>query len=287
MKMIRHLLLGSALVGALCSTAALAEVQVPITSQMQIGSSTDSVYMEEMTWMEINDRLRSGTFIALVPTGGNQQAGPGMATGAHTEVAHYTSGEIARRMGGALAAPVIPYTPSGRINPPEGSMQFPGTFSISEATYAAELEDIARSLKQHGFRMICFLGDDAGSQRVMAQVADKLGREWVTAGVRVLYVSNYYNHNGQDEWTDSMPNRVTNATSPGGHIETSELMAVDAGSVRANMLAARTERDYKLTGAVGDTTMATAALGKKYLSLKIEAAIKQIQNASSNAKRSY
>ena len=279
MAFIRRILLCLALAVCLQSGSAVA--------QTQIGSRTDSVYMEDMTWMEINDRLSAGTFIAIVPTGGNQQAGPALATGAHTEVAHYTSGEIARKLGGALAAPVIAYAPAGRINPPEGNMQFAGTFSISESTYAAELEDIARSLKQHGFRMICFLGDDAGSQKVMAQVADKLGREWITDGVRVIHVSSYYSHNGQDEWTDSMPNHVNNASSPAGHIETSELMAVDAGSVRANMLAARTERDYKLTGAVGDTTLATAALGKKYLSLKIEAAIKQIQNASSNAKRSY
>ena len=158
-------------------------------------------------------------------------------------------------------------------------MQFAGTFSLSESTYAAILEDVARSLKQHGFRMICFLGDDAGSQRVMAQVAEKLGREWVTSGVKVLHVSSYYSKNGQDEWTDTMPNRIAGAATPAGHIQTSELMAVDAGSVRANMLGVRAEKDYKLTGAMGDTSMATAVLGRKYLSLKIEAAIKQIQNA--------
>lgn len=270
-------------VGAIALSASAAQAQV----QMQIGSTSDSVYVEEMTWMEINDRLRSGTFIAIVPTGGNQQAGPALATGAHTEIVHYAAGEIARKLGQALVTPVIPYVPAGRITPPEGNMQFPGTFSISEATYGAELEDIARSLKQHGFRMICFLGEDAGAQRVMAQVADKLGREWNTAGVRVVHVSNYFNRAKQEEWTDTMPQKVANPSSPAGHVDTSELMAVDAGSVRVNMLGARTERDYKLTGATGDTTMANAALGQKYLSLKIEAAIKQIQHASSNAKKTY
>ncbi len=274
MKSIRKFLLGSVMLAGLACPA-----------NAQIGSVSSSVFMEEMTWMEINDKLGQGTYAVIVPTGANEQAGPHMGTGAHTEIARYASGEIARKLGGTLAAPVIPYAPAGRINPPEGNMQFPGTFSLSEATYGAMLEDIARSLKQHGFHMICFLGDDAGSQRVMQQVADKLGREWITAGVKVLYVSSYYAKNKQDEWTDTMPNRITNATSPAGHIETSELMAVDAANVRANMLAARTDRDYKLTGATGDTTMATAELGGKYLSLKIEAAIKQIQNASSNAKR--
>jgi creatinine amidohydrolase/Fe(II)-dependent formamide hydrolase-like protein len=276
MRILKPLLLGTAFALALSASPMQARAQV-----------SNSPYMEELTWMEISDRLRTGTTIAIVPTGGNQQAGPQMATGAHGEVVRYTAGEIARKLGSALAAPVIAYAPAGRISPPEGNMQFPGTFSISESTYAAILEDVARSLKQHGFRMICFLGDDAGSQRTMARVAEKLGREWDTDGVRVLFVSSYYTGNGQDEWTDTMPARVANANSPAGHIETSELMAVDAGSVRGTMLAVHTERDYKATGATGDTTMATAALGKKYLSLKIEAAIKQIQHASSNAKRSY
>ncbi|MBY0408111.1 MAG: creatininase family protein [Rickettsiales bacterium] len=251
----------------------------------QIGSVSNSVYMEEMTWMEINDRLKAGTSIALVPTGGVQQAGPHLVTGAHMEVMRYTAGEIARRLGGALTTPVIPFVPAGRVNPPEGNMRFAGTFSLADSTYAAVLEDVARSLKQHGFRMICFLGEDAGAQNVMAQVASKLGREWITDGVRVVHVTGYYAGQGQDEWTDTMPQRIGNATAPGGHIETSELLAVDAASVRANMLAARTDRDFKLTGATGDTTLATAALGRKYLSLKIEAAVRQIQNASSNAKR--
>lgn len=276
MKTIRNILLCS-VVGMALAGAAFAQVQ---------GSVSHSVYMEEMTWMEINDHLQQGTSVAIVPTGANQQAGPALATGAHAHVVRYTSGEIARKLGKALVTPVIAYGPSGRIYPPEGQMQFPGTFSLSESTYAAMLEDIARSLKQHGFRAICFLGDDAGSQRIMAQVADKLGREWITDGVRVIHVSNYYNRNAQDEWSDTMPGRINNASAPAGHIETSELMAVDASEVRANMLAVHTERDYKLTGATGDTTMATAALGRKYLSLKIEAAIKQIQHASSNAKRS-
>lgn len=276
MKTIRHIMLCSVLAASLSFGSA----------QAQIGSVSNSVYIEDMTWMEINDKLQQGTSIVIVPTGGNEQAGPHMATGAHTEVAHFTAGEIARKLGSTLVAPVIPYSPTGRISPPEGSMQFPGTFSIAETTYAALLEDVARSLKQHGFRMICFLGDDAGSQRVMAGVADKLGRQWITDGVRVIHVSSYYANTKQDEWSDTMPNRIGNASSPAGHIETSELMAVDAASVRANMLGVRTERDYKLTGAVGDTSLATAALGRKYLSLKIEAAIRQIQNASSNAKRS-
>lgn len=242
----------------------------------------NSVYIEELTWMEVSQKLQQGNTVVIVPTGGNQQMGPHMATGAHNSVVRFAAGEIARKLGNALVAPVVPFAPAGRITPPEGNMQFPGTFSLSESTYAQVLEDMSRSLKQHGFRMICFIGDDLGSQRVMSQVAQRLGREWITDGVRMLHVNTYYARDKQDAWAEGQPMRASNAASPAGHIETSELMAVDGGGVRANMLAARSQRDFRSTGSVGDTTMATAALGKKYLSMKIEAAIKQIQNAASN-----
>lgn len=246
-----------------------------------------SVYLEELTWQEISQKLQTGNTTAIIPTGGTQQMGPHMVVGAHNSVARYAAGEVARKMGGALVAPVVPFAPAGRVTPPEGSMQFAGTISLSEAHYADVLEDVARSLKQHGFRMICFLGDDVGSQKVMARVAAKLGREWVTDGVRVLHVNEYFARHKQDEWNDNSPTpaKVSGAAAPTGHIETSELMAVDAQGVRATLLGVRAERDYRATGAVGDTTMATAALGNKYLSLKIESAIKQIQHAASQSKK--
>ena len=249
--------------------------------------SASSVYIEELTWMEISQKLQGGTSTVIVPTGSNQQMGPHMVTGGHNTIVRYAAGEIARKMGGALVAPVINYAPAGRISPPEGNMQFAGTFSLSENTYASILEDISRSLKQHGFRMICFIGDDLGSQKTMARVAEKLGREWITDGVRVLYVSAYSARNKQNQWNDNSPTpaKVGNAAAPTGHIETSELMAVDAQGVRASMLGVRSDKDFRATGAVGDTTMATAALGRKYLSLKIEAAIQKIEHAASNAKK--
>lgn len=247
----------------------------------------ESVYMEELTWGEISQRLQTGSATVIVPTGSTQQMGPHMVTGGHNTIVSFAAGEIATRLGGAMVAPTINYAPAGRITPPEGNMQFAGTFSLREDTYASILEDVARSLKQHGFRMICFIGDDTGSQRVMARVAERLGREWVPDGVRVLHVSDYFARSKQDEWNDNSPTpaRVANAAAPTGHIETSELMSVDAGGVRAMLLGVRGQKDFRATGAVGDTTMATAALGRKYLSLKIEAAIKQIQHAASRTKR--
>lgn len=264
----------------LCVALAIAPLQA--VAQVSVGPST--VYIEEMTWQEVAARIKGGAHIAIVPTGGTEQQGPHMITGYHNEVVRYTAGEIATKLGNALVAPVISYAPAGRISPPEGHMQFAGTMSVSAATYEALLEDAVRSLKQHGFNLICLVSDGVGSQLVQARVATRLTTEWRSQGVRVLSVSNYFYKNGHEEFSETQPVKVSHADAHAGHADTSQLMAIDAEGVRDSMRAVRTERDYKATGAMGDSSVASATYGRKYLSLKIEAAIKQIQHASSHAK---
>lgn len=239
-----------------------------------------SVFMEDMTWMEIKDRINNGARVAIVPTGGTEQNGPHMVTGKHNVIVRYTSGEIAKRLGNALVTPVIPFTPAGRIDPPEGHMRFPGTISVSEQAFALVLEDTARSLKQHGFRFICFVGDHGGSQAAQRQVADRLTSQWESEGVRVMSVSNYYSANGQEKWANSIGIKVPDIAAHAGLADTSELMAIDSPGVRDSKRARRTERDYKATGAMGDSSQASANYGRRFLSLKVEAAVAQIQNAT-------
>ena len=245
-------------------------------------ADSSSVYMQELTWQEIHDRLHSGTKTVIVPTGATEQEGPQMVTGKHNMVVRYAAGEIAKRLGKALVAPTIPFAPSGRITPPEGNMQFAGTISVSPRSYSFLLADVIRSLKQQGFRKICLIGDSSASQGLQATVAQTLSAEWSSTGVQVINVSNYFSGNGQDAWNDSSGIKVTNAGSHAGHNETSEMMAVDEGGVRTNLLAARTEKDYKSTGSMGDTSTASAEYGVRYLSLKIEASVKQIENAANH-----
>ncbi len=262
----------------LCSAALM------LSSQQACAQANGSVYIEELTWMEVDARLHGGKTIAIIPTGATEQEGPHMVIGKRNTVVRYTAGEIATKLGNALVAPVIPYAPSGRIYPPEGHMQFAGTMSVSNLTYQMLLEDAARSLKQHGFRMICFIGDGAGSQLIQSQVASKLMEEWRSDGIKVISVANYYSKNGNQEWSETLPVKVSHPEAHAGHIDTSELMAVEASGVRDNLRAMHSERDYKTTGASGDSSVASDTYGRKYLSLKIEAAIKQIQNASGHAK---
>jgi len=175
---------------------------------------------------------------------------------------------------------VIAHVPEGRISPPEGHMQFAGTLSVSQETFSALLEDTARSMKQHGFTLICLIGEHGGSQDAQQRVANKLTMEWRGDNVRVINVSDYYMNNGQDKWVESMGLKVVNPSAHAGFEDTSELMAIYAGGVIDAQRGPRADHDYRATGAMGDSSLSSAKYGQKLLNLKIEAAIEQIQNAS-------
>lgn len=226
-----------------------------------------SVFIEELTSPEIAELIKNGYQIAIIPTGGSEQNLAHMIIGKHNKILQYTSSKIAKTLGNALVAPVIAYVPEGNINPPEGHMKYAGTISLREETFSAVLEDTAASLKQHGFKLICFIGDSGGNQAVQENLAKKLSAKWASDGVRVLQISNYYANNGQDAWVNSLKLPIKDLASHAGFEDTAELMAVDAGGVRENL------RD-------GDAKLAAAQYGKKLLDLKIKSAVSEIKNAS-------
>jgi len=242
-----------------------------------------SLYLEELTWQEVNTAIQSGYTTVIIPTGSTEENGPQLVLGTHSSIVRYTAGEIARGVGNTLVAPVIPYSPAGRISPPEGHMLFAGTVSLSDNTYSQMLEEIIRSLKHHGFRRICLIGDHKGSQLVQWKLAEKLTNDWKPDRVQVLDVTDYFLRNGQEEWNE-VNGKVPDPKAHGGHIETSEMLAVDTTGVRDSLRGAHSEHDYKFTGAEGDSSQASANYGHKFLGLKIEAAIKQIQDAASKTK---
>ena len=102
-----------------------------------------------MTWMEVRDAIRSGKRTAIIATGGVEQNGPYLVTGKHNVILRATTQAIARELGNALVAPIVPFVPEGDIDPPTGHMRYPGTISVRESTFRALLTDVAMSLKGH------------------------------------------------------------------------------------------------------------------------------------------
>ena len=161
----------------------------------------DSLWTEELTWMEVRDAVKAGKTTILIGTGGVEQNGPYVAGGKHNYVLQTVLPAIARAIGSTLIAPIVKFVPEGAIEPePRGHMQYPGTVSLEPATFEALLTDICRSYKAHGFRDIVLVGDSGGNQRGMENVANALNKKWVDAGLpaRVHYLREYYY---DDQWS--------------------------------------------------------------------------------------
>jgi creatinine amidohydrolase/Fe(II)-dependent formamide hydrolase-like protein len=160
----------------------------------------DSLFIEELTWMEVRDALQAGKTTVLIASGGVEQAGPYLAMGKHNYICRATTEAIARKLGNALIAPVIPFVPQGDIDPPTDHMKYAGTVSLTEATYEQLLTDIARCYKTHGFEHIIFLGDSFGNLQGMEQVAATLSRRWQGEKTTIHYIPEYYNYDVTTQW---------------------------------------------------------------------------------------
>jgi creatinine amidohydrolase len=155
-------------------------------------AGTNTVFIEEMTWMDVRDALAEGTTTAIVATGGVEQNGPYVASGKHNFVLSATTEAIARELGDALVAPIVKFVPEGTIDPPSGHMRYHATISVRQETFEMLLTDVVASLEAHGFRDIVLIGDSGGNVRGMQNVADALNEAWAERDSRVHFIPEYY-----------------------------------------------------------------------------------------------
>jgi creatinine amidohydrolase len=154
----------------------------------------DSVWIEELSWMEVRDQLIAGKTTALLGTGGVEKNGPYTATGKHNYTLKTTLEAIARKHSRALVAPLITWEP---CNPDRENLT-PGTFCVTPDTYKALLRDALTSLKSMGFKDIFMVADSGGNPPGMIDVAKELNAKWMGNPAKVYYVPEYYD---EDRWS--------------------------------------------------------------------------------------
>lgn len=263
------------LLAAIAVLAILTVLSGPLTAPL-----SEEVHLEALTWVEVRELVAQGKTVALVPTGGLEQNGPHVVLGKHNYIVRHAAGLIAQDLGKALVAPVVAYVPEGEIEPPSGHMTFTGTISVPEDIFAAVLEHTARSLRAHGFTLICFIGDSGGNQAAQQAVAERLNGEWRGSGVRLLHVADYYSANGQIDYLRAQGESDAAIGSHAGIRDTSELMAVYPKGVHRDRMAIDGGRlATEPTGVRGDPTRATGKRGETMIRLKVEAALRQIRAA--------
>jgi creatinine amidohydrolase/Fe(II)-dependent formamide hydrolase-like protein len=161
--------------------------------------AASTVWLEEMTWMDVRDALKAGKTSIIISTGGIEPNGPWLVTGKHNYVLHANCEAIARKLGNALCAPIIKHVPEGDIEKKTGHMASPGTITMREDTFRAVLRDTAESLQAHGFKTIIFIGDSGGNQPGQKAVAEELTTKWAGKAL-ALHIPEYYDYNGVAEY---------------------------------------------------------------------------------------
>ena len=138
----------------------------------------NSVWIDELTWIEVRDEIASGKTTAIIPTGGVEQSGPYLANGKHNYVLQGACDAIARELGNALCTPVLKLVPEG------------------------DPEDVGNSLKSQGFTDIILIGDSGGNQTGMAAAADALNGSWAGSGTVAYFIPEYYNYEDVEQYME-------------------------------------------------------------------------------------
>src|ERR1039457_4904223 len=125
----------------LIATACLFAFLPSSHAQISAKATKDLVEFEMMTWVEVKAAIHEqGKTTALVYNGGTEQRGPQNVNGGHNLMGRPTVRAIALKLGNAIAAPVLPFSPN------TASAEFPGTIGITTALFAEINEQVAEQL---------------------------------------------------------------------------------------------------------------------------------------------
>lgn len=238
-------------------------------------AARDSVFIEELTWIEVRDSIRAGKTTVIIATGGVEQNGPYLASGKHNYVLRAATEAIARKLGNTLVAPVVAFVPEGDISPPTGHMKYHATISLRPATFKALLTDIALSLAEHGFRRIILIGDSGGNQTGMKEVAAELKSKATIHFIPEYY--DFYNSGALSKWMESQGIKEVDEGHHDNVAITAMVMTVNPGAAR--MKERRAKGKFSINGVPLDPAEKTIALGKKAIAYRAEVTVEAIKKA--------
>lgn len=235
----------------------------------------DSVFIEELTWLEVRDAMRAGKTTAIIATGGVEMNGPYLATGKHNYILRATTEAIARKLGNVLVAPIVPFVPEGEIDPPSGHMRYPGTITVSGDTFKRLLTDIASSLRAHGFKQIILIGDSGGNQQGMKEVAADLSAKWTGGSTKINYIPEYYDYPGLTKWLQSQGVREVDEGHHDDYGITAEMMVVDPNTVRMKERIAKGK--FSINSVNLEPAKKTIEMGKRAVEFRASVTVEAIK----------
>jgi creatinine amidohydrolase len=230
----------------------------------------EQVDIELMTYPEIAAAMTAGKTTVLVYNGGTEQRGPHAVLGGHSLIARRVSVEIARQLGNALVAPVLPFSiAGGYLNP-----KWPGSINLPGPIFTAVNEAVVDSMLVNGFKNVVLMGDHGGGQRELQELAARLDQKYAPKGTHVYFCGDVYAKTAQDVATWIREHGLPAATHGGIH-DTSLLMHLGGEAyVRKDKLVA----GDPVNGVTGDPRPSTSEFGKLFFDIQVRNAVEQTRS---------
>ena len=122
--------------------------------------------LTDLSWLAFRDRVPSQTDLVIVPIGTIEAHG-GSPLGTDNIIPGAMARDLAPRLG-ALVAPPVPYGVTDSLLP------YPGSTTISSATFEAYLLEAATGLVRAGFRRVVLLNGHGGQTSEVNRVVSRL-----------------------------------------------------------------------------------------------------------------
>ena len=128
------------------------------------------VRMSDLTWPELDTRVKNGPPILFLPTGALEQHGPHLPLGTDTTIPTILAEKIASKLD-ALVAPPLPY---GYKSQPKsgGGNHMPGCAALDGTTYINMVRDLICDFARHGLTKIVLFDGHMENQMFLTEASD-------------------------------------------------------------------------------------------------------------------
>jgi creatinine amidohydrolase len=228
-----------------------------------------------LNWKQV-DALPRETTLLVLPTAAIEQHGPHLPLATDTLINNIVLGRALAKVPTDLPVYALPPVHYGKSNEHIG---FPGTLSLSSATFMAVLRDLGSSLSKVGFRKIALYNTHGGNVSLVDVMARDLRAEF---GLRMFAM-----HSAAGVAFEGLDPQERAYGFHAGEVETSFLLAsvpelVDRSAYTSNYIADVTKpgllrpenaaatfawltRDIAPSGVMGDPRPASAEKGERWL----------------------